>query len=81
MSENEVENTVNNQIANAEQIFASLYEIKDAEERLEKFKELENIVVDLNQTFRNVASVLVEDQQDQFNTIGNYSNDNKLIRY
>ena len=78
--ENQVENTVDDQLANAEQIFVSLYEIKDAEERLKKFKELENIVVDLNQTFRNVSSVLVEDQQDHVDTIGKHSKGSKVLK-
>ena len=68
--DNQIEDTVDNQLANAEQIFASLYDIKDAEQRLEKFKELETIVMDLNQTFQNVASVVTEGQKDRVNTIG-----------
>ena len=68
--DNQIEDTVDNQLANAEQIFASLYDIKDAEQRLEKFKELETIVMDLNQTFQNVASVVVDGQKDRVNTIG-----------
>ena len=62
---------INQKISKAEKLQQYLIEIDDEKERLVKFKELENMLVDINESFQHFAT-LVENQQDQFNKIGKF---------
>ena len=62
---------INQKISKAEKLQQYLIEIDDEKERLVKFKELENMLVDINESFQHFAT-LVENQQDQLNKIGKF---------